>query len=432
MRLARLTGYRRRFRGAAIGLTQASVWVTVAAICVCAIGVPGLCARAQQPVPAVQSAPTAPPPTGTVTGQVIAQDTQLPARFAQVTLQSVASASGGGNSGGFGSGGNFGGGFGGSVQTRTGVDGTFEANNVAPGDYYVMASAPGYIPERSLLLAQVAAGADPADLLARIPVVHVGPDSVSSVTVTMERGGTVAGRVVWEDGSPAAGLPITATLATTTGSAAPTLPPALQQIRSPSAPAFATTDDRGAFRISGLPSGDYLVQAVVQDRPQFGGLGGFGGLARGRGGSIIRVYSPGVFHKADAKPLPVNAGDERNDLRLVIDLRGLHTVSGHAGSTAAGQSVESGRVTLVDATDNSLSLNGSIDAHGDFSIEFVPPGNYTLQVSGASSQAFGGYRGRGSLQTPAVSFQTSSQAVVVSDTDVTGVSAMLTPTQSAQ
>jgi hypothetical protein len=367
----------------------------------------------QQPLQ-LQSATGAAQPTGTVTGQVIAQDTQLPARFAQITLQNANSAAGGG------------GGFGGSLQARTGVDGTFEAN-VAPGDYYVMASAPGYSPERSLLLADVAAGADPADLLARIPVVHVGPDSVNSVIVSMERGGTIAGRVLWEDGSPAAGISVVAMLNGPTA----TLPAALQQIRSSSVIPFGITDDRGAYRLSGLTTGDYVVQALIQDRPQFGGFGGFGGaFSRGRGGSSIRVYSPGVFHKADAKPIAVRAGEEHDDLRFVIDLRGLHMVSGHATSVSAGQSIESGRVRLVDPTDNSLNLNGLIDAHGDFSVAYVPPGSYTLEVSGASTQASTNYRGRGGALTSSASFQPLSQPLVVSDTDVTGVSAMLTPAAS--
>jgi hypothetical protein len=361
----------------------------------------------------------APPATGSVTGQVIAQDTQLPARFAQVTLQSVGAASGGGGGGGFGG---FGGGFGGSVQARTGVDGTFEAGNVAPGDYYVMAWAPGYVPERSLLTAQVMAGADANDLLGQIPVVHVGADSISSVTVTMVRGGTIAGRLVWEDGSPATGVSVLAPLS----GAAVTLPAALQQIRSTGAGGFGTTDDKGGFRLSGLATGDYLLQAVIQDRPQFGGF-----ARPARQGSAIRVYAPGVFRKADAKPISIRAGEERGDVRVVIDLRGLHTVSGHATSVTAGQSVETGRVMLVDPSDNSLSLTGAIDAKGEFTVQYVPPGNYTLEIAGASTEANGMYRGRGGFQSSGVSFQPFSQPVVVGDTDVTGVAAALTPVQSS-
>jgi hypothetical protein len=308
--------------------------------------------------------------------------------------------------------------------TTTGVDGTFVAVNVAPGDYYVTASAPGYISERALLTAEVAAGADPADLLARIPVVHVGADSVVSVTLTMERGGTLAGRVVWEDGSPATGVSV---LATPSG-ATTKLPAVLEAIRWISAPTFAMTDDRGGFRLSGLATGDYLVQAMIQDRPQFGGQFE-GGFMRGGMSSSLRIYSPGVFHKADAKPVTVQAGVERDDLRIVIDLQGLHTVSGHAGSVTSGLSVESGRVTLMDPNDPSLMLFGSVDEHGDFAVPYVPPGSYTLRVFGASTQPPTVNRGRDSQQATGTSFQQFSEPIVVSDADVSGVSAMLTAAQ---
>jgi len=83
------------------------------------------------------------PPVGSVTGHVIAQDTQKPVRFAQVTLQSVAAAAGGDEPRG--------GGGGGVASTRTDEEGNFTAANVAPGDYYVTAMAAGYISERAEL-----------------------------------------------------------------------------------------------------------------------------------------------------------------------------------------------------------------------------------------------------------------------------------------
>ena len=358
-------------------------------------------------------------PTGSVTGTVIAQDTSQPARFAEVMLQRVASPS---TDTGARAGGGFGGGFGGGAQARTEVDGTFEMSGVAPGDYYVTASAPGYIPEREILQTAVAAGADPADLLARIPVVHVTADSVSSINVTLQRGGVLAGRVAWEDGSPATGITVLATLTPQP----PALPNSLQMIRSPGPGATtASTDDRGNFRIAGMAAGDYLLEAVLQSR------GGFGGFGRGQVVSTIRVYAPGTFHKASAKPITLHNGEERDDVRLVIDLRGLHTVSGHATSASSTQTVASGRVVLSDPTDTSLQLMGSIQPDGSFSVRYVPPGSYTLQIGGASTQANSGFggRGRGGSSSGGTSFQSFTMPITVSDSDLTGVATPLTPAQ---
>jgi hypothetical protein len=374
----------------------------------------GLAAQQPTTVPSVQVAPVG---SGSVSGTVIAQDNQKPVRFAQVQLQSVASAATTQNR--FGGGG----GFGGGVQVRTEVDGTFLASNVVPGDYYVTATAPGYISERALLTAKVNAGADANALLASLPVVHVAADSTSSINVSIERGGTISGKIVWEDGSAASGLSVSAVLS---GQASNALPAALQSLQLNGGNNFVTTDDRGVFRISGLASGNYVLRTVIQNRQQFGG--GPRGL---QAPTSITVYSPGVFRQGAAKAISVRAGDERDDVRVVIDLRSLRTVSGHATSSNSGQSVASGRVTLTDPSDSTLQISGYIDATGSFVVKYVPPGNYNLQISNASTQANGG-RGRGNNSTtPAVTFQQFSQPVVVTDTDLSGFAATLTPSQTA-
>jgi len=263
----------------------------------------------------------------------------------------------------------------------------------------------------------VNAGSDPGALLAQIPVVHVTADGMANVTVTMQRGGTISGRIVWEDGSPAAGLTVQA-VSTDTNVA---LPAALAGIQTPGLQTSATTDDRGGFRVSGLPSGNYVVMTTIQSR----GFGGF--QQRGAMTAPIRVYGSGFFHKADAKPINVRAGDERSDVRMVIDLHALRTVTGHAAANTPGLSVESGRVSLTDTTDSTLQLQGTIDKNGQFIVKYVPPGNYTLQVSGASSSPnqYGSLRN----STPGVAFQQVSQAVTVGDTDLSGVAVSLTASQ---
>jgi hypothetical protein len=378
----------------------------------------GLRERAQP-----QAAAAGGSPVGSVTGHVIAQDTQRVVRFAGVLLQSVAAVAAEDGAGGD----RFGGG--GAVNSRTDAEGDFTAVNVAPGDYYVTATAPGYVSERALLQAAVNAGASPAALLAQIPVVHVAADSTASVVVTIERGATISGRVQWEDGSPASGLALRAippAAPNGTANGAGPLPGVLQGIQSAGGSmSFGQTDDRGGFRIAGLPAGNYLVQATVPTSSQSRGAGNVQ-----RFNSPVMVYSPGVFRRAEAKAVSVNAGEERTDVRMVIDLRGLHTVSGHVTSSDPSLSVASGRVTLTDANDRDLHPVGSIVPDGGFVLRYVPPGTYTLQVSGASTQ-IGGGRGRGN-QGAGVSFQPGTQTVTVTDGDITDVAISLTPAQSSQ
>jgi hypothetical protein len=370
---------------------------------------------AQQDVqPQMQTIQLQPPapngPTGSVSGTVIAQDTQKPVRFANVQLQSVASASASSNrpGGGFGGGGGF---------AQTDAEGTFLAINVAPGDYYVTATAPGYIPERALLTAQLNAGADVNGLMASLPTVRVSAESMSSVNVTIQRGGTIAGRVLWEDGSPAAGLNM---VVVPNAQATNQLPSQIQSLQFSGNNSSTTSDDRGNFRISGLPSGDYIVTTVIQSRTPNGGRGQ-------QAVSSLTVYSPGAFRRSAAKAVSVRSGDERNDVQLTVDLRSLRTVSGHVNSTNSSQNVASGRVVLSDNADGTLHIQGVIDANGNFVVKYVPPGNYTLQISGASTLANGGFRRGGGSSNGGVSFQQFSQAVVVTDADLTGYAATLNP-----
>jgi hypothetical protein len=87
-------------------------------------------------------------------------------------------------------------------------------------------------------------------------------------------------------------------------------------------------------------------------------------------------------------------------------------------------------VTLTDPTDPALQLMGSIQADGTFTVHYVPPGSYTLQIAGASTQANSGFGGRGrggGTSSSGTSFQPLSMAITVTDGDLTGVAAMLTP-----
>ena len=145
----------------------------------------------------------------------------------------------------------------------------------------------------------------------------------------------------------------------------------------------------------------------------------------------LRAYAPGVFRMSAAKAYSVQAGGERNDVVLNLDLRSLRTVGGHASSTNPSLTVASGSVTLTDTTDRSLTLRAAIDSEGNFTVQYVPPGNYTLAIYGATTQAerrFG--REESAPLTPATSFQTFSQSLVVTDTDITDIAATLTPVQS--
>ena len=172
-----------------------------------AIGVLGLgCAAA-----IAQRTVEAPPPVSatssggtTVTGRVICADTQRPARFAQVNL--IPADADGDNVGGRG----------GRTSARTDLDGNFSIGNVAAGDYYVTGQLSGYVNATQQVQAALNAGGDPGTALAGVPLLHVGAGG-GSAELVLQRGGVIAGTVVWDDGSPAGGVAISAQPAQTAG-----------------------------------------------------------------------------------------------------------------------------------------------------------------------------------------------------------------------
>jgi hypothetical protein len=274
----------------------------------------------------------------------------------------------------------------------TDMEGAFQMTGVGPGSYYVDVQMPGYIsPLRSVTPADLtdAGAAAQARVRAKVQVVTLNGNDTARADVTVERGAALSGIVRFDDGSPAANISVNASLSTD----------ALGLQAFPGAGGFAgsgRTDDRGVFRIAGIPPGEYLVSANVL----------LPATAVGRDpvplpGGNLTVYSPSTLRRADAAKFSAGIGDERNGVEITVPLRGLHSVSGRLSGTQSGAR---GRVLLRDKEDGSMVRIGSIAQDGTFRIDAVMDGNYTVEAST-------GRAGTGN----------SSQAVSVQGSDITDV-----------
>ena len=351
-------------------------------------------------------------PTGSVTGRIVCSDTQRPARFAEVMLTAMPTGT---DNEGRGRGGR-------GATARTDLDGVFFAGNVPVGDYYATASATGYISQQALLMSAMRPGADPQAALASLPVVHVSASTTATVNLTLDRGAVIAGKLLWDDGSAATGVQVSAVLAAGGGG------------RPDFGGAFgfggggfgSATDDRGQFRLTGLAPGVYLVRATVI-APVSVNLPATFNRSVG-----ITLYAPGKVRKVDATAITLGAGEERGDVIFQIDLRSLHKVSGRISAVSGGVSIGSGTVRLTDSQDPSLTRMGQIASDGSYVLSYVPAGTYTLTVpnagpAGAGFGGRGGGRGRDTSSTPGVSYQPYTATLTVADGDVAGVNVELTP-----
>jgi hypothetical protein len=309
------------------------------------------------------------------------------------------------------------------VSTQTGTDGAFVASDVAPGDYYLFADAPGYVSPLNRVQALIRAGADLKKPLPGITIVHVTADRTAMADVSIERGAAVSGVMQWDDGSPVTGALMAVVPAKPDAAKMPSQfgMLAMASMRS----MISMTDDLGRYRISGLAQGDYLVQATLQTGAR-ANLGTGMNLSKMMATTPMIVFAPAAFHKTAAKPVTLHAGEDLRDQTLTLNLGGLHSVSGRVASAEDQHGINSATVKLQDDSDKDFSRSAPLDAAGNFVVTFVPPGTYTMNVTDAKdtepkkevkgkSKAFS-FDNEKTLR----SYQDGKLAVIVGDVDVAG------------
>jgi hypothetical protein len=187
-------------------------------------------------------------------------------------------------------------------STLTGDDGSFLIAGLPAGRYTVSVSKPGMLrmsfgatrPARPGSAVNLVAGQKIADLL-----------------IPLTRGGVLTGLVTDAQGRPARGVPMRIQEARLIAGER-----VLSAVNVSPGTTGERTDDRGEFRLFGLPPGDYIVSALPADEG--------GGLTRAADGSgtvgYVPVYFPGTTITADAQTVTVKAGEETGgvDMRLQL------------------------------------------------------------------------------------------------------------------
>jgi hypothetical protein len=375
--------------------------------------------------------------TGTVTGHVVCSDTQRPARFDRVILMAVpvagipdpgkeASAA--------------------AVQaymessvgemriveTLTDADGSYSATGVGLGDWYVFAWVPGYVQPMGLVEEAVAAGEDVHKSIAGAPRVHVTPGHVSMADLSVPRGAAISGHVRWDDGSPVTGG--TVNLLSVSRKQEAEIPGEFARLRM-SDGWEKHTDDLGAFRISGLEPGDYVVEVKVITRSGYALKGSLMKTTSANTLAWLQVFAPAAFRQTDAKAVTLRAGEERGDVDVLFSLNGLHTVSGTVTSAEDHHRLNAGVVLLRDEKDKDFKRTAGVDENGGFMLTFVPPGTYTLTVRAADEgPSKKKYEGLLSLEENERlrSYEDGKITVVVGDSALTGQDYKLKPATTAK
>jgi hypothetical protein len=309
--------------------------------------------------PAVQSTPITP---GRVIGTILCSDTHKPCRGATVRLTAFTDNADPGDTIGF--------------DTVAGIDGTYAFDNLPPGKYTAIADLPGYLSNHIYISSQpgsqnpVARAAEVAAWVKNLEVV-VASAQTSTHDITLFRGASLSGRVLYADGSPAIHAFLRVEHADPDRN---TREPDKDHHTVPTDPVTASTNDLGQFRISGIRPGRYRIAAVprLQDTKRSGVYSP----------TTFAFYSGDTIHRKVAKVYELRLGDDLGNIDITIPISGLHRVSGHL-ATQDDHSLNMGTVALTSADDDSILYRTEIDRNGAFTFANVPTGTYALTLTAA-------------------------------------------------
>jgi beta-lactamase regulating signal transducer with metallopeptidase domain len=237
-------------------------------------------------------------------------------------------------------------------RQSTGTGGRFEIRGVRPGEYWVGATAPGYI-----LRHFGQTSGDTPEITVRVSA----GQTASAVDIRLERAGAVTGHVFSDSGDGLAGVEVELLRRSYVLGGARPVPVA-----------FAQTENRGVYRFRDVAPGEYYVRAYVS-----------GAIRPTRPDKSV-AYAATFFPEAPdiemAQPLVVVGGQEVFGIDLPLATMKLRVVSGRLVDPA-GQSLATARVRLVSRSSGSVETAWSaVTRDGRFRLEDVVPGDYMLLV----------------------------------------------------
>ena len=244
--------------------------------------------------------------------------------------------------------------FSSTYKAKTDQEGVYRIGKVGGGSYVVSPVAPTF----------VIAGAG-NEALGQSVIITEG-ENVDGIDFDLVPGGVITGKVVDSEGRPMIEETVTAAPVDEDGQRRSFLNP-------------MSTDDRGVYRIFGVPAGRYKVS--VGD-PRFG---------RGDRRRIsARTFYPDVTDAAKAGIVEVKEGSEVNKIDITIgDVPQGYTVTGRVVDGESGTPVVRAYIQLTRIeVINSSSTRGygeyvdvRTDAQGQFRLTNIQPGKYDLSAS---------------------------------------------------
>lgn len=278
-----------------------------------------------------------PPPGATIRGRVTSMEGRAVAR-AEVRLTSIPPAV--------------------RQTVTTGAAGTFEFKDLPAGTYSLRAAAEGFVP--------VEWGQFP-DRESGRTITLTGDQIFREANLILPRGAVVAGTVVDETGEAVDGVPVYVLRSEYAAG--------FERV-SPVASSRRASDDRGRFRVFGLPAGEYYVLAAP------------GSLTAGVAGDddelagYVPTFYPGTAGLTGAARIRIAPGQEISQLVIQLVASRMWRIAGTVVSPENDSAAGVELLLMPYGGDRLVAISSHAVTKGDgrFTFATVPPGQYLLQA----------------------------------------------------
>ena len=231
--------------------------------------------------------------------------------------------------------------------------GNYKIINISPGHYQVVVATPLFVPDE--------AGRGKTILISK-------DETIENLDLPLVRGGVITGKVSDVEGRPAIEEEVS-------------LYP-LEGKWFYLTPRGVFTDDRGIYRIFGIPPGKYRVAAGP--RNNF--------TRRGRGGLYSETFHPAAADAAQASIIEVTEGSEATNVDITFSRAVVrYSARGRIVDGRTGRPVPNvtyGLKTILENGFQSTTTGEVSNSQGEFKLENLVPGKYAVFVRPAPDVAW--------------------------------------------
>lgn len=247
-----------------------------------------------------------------------------------------------------------------ALRARTDESGQFHFTGVAAGRYAALPVAPGYTSPQD----------DAFGMRGRILDLADG-EKVENIDLEIKRGGVITGRVTDSQGRPVIEERITLTRLTVNDR------PWVSFVYGGNYDIYLT-DDRGFYRLYGLPEGRYLVSVGYANNSGAGAI-------NSRNEFYPRVFYPNAANESEAKVINVSDGSEASNIDITVsDPKQTYDVYGRVVDAVSGQPVAGVEVVFGGVAKDGKYAGGysgrgdKSGPNGEFRIIGLAPGKHAI------------------------------------------------------